>query len=173
MFWQLHQHNLLNRTISIIPVSNPPAKPDSGFTFIEAIIALAVVAISLVALIRLQLINITMTNYADSHTRAVILAQNIIEQALADPHSAIPGITTGTVQVNERYYHWRRTIENNPTLPSDNKQPIPTLKRITVKIVWKQGNTPKAFQTCTIINANSHSSPQPIHIASLSIPLQR
>lgn len=127
-------------------IKRSPAEP-AGFTFIEVVIAMAVVAIALTALIRLQLISINATATADATTRATLIAQEKIDQALAEPFEKV-SVTRGTIQQAGRNFKWQTHLTD--AYPANiNKNDITPMRQIKVKVNWKQGSHRKEISLCT------------------------
>jgi len=119
----------------------------AGFTFIEVIAAMAVVAIGLTALIRLQLVSINATTAAEAATRATLIAQEKMDQALAEPFDKV-AVTGGTIRQARCNFKWQRQVTE--TRPANiNNLDIATMRKINVKVSWMQGRHNKEISLCT------------------------
>ena len=111
--------------------------------------SLAVAALALAALIRLQLVTINMTDQAEMNSRAVLLAEAKIDEALAQDISQ-PGSDSGTVQKGDRRFRWTRRVS---TVAPD--QAISTssdgLRQLSVDITWKQGRHDRHVGLTTLV----------------------
>jgi len=87
-----------------------------AFTLLEVLVALAVVAIAVIALLRLHLISICLTERTAVQTRALLLAQQKLEQSCAEP-TLKPGVTHGLIDEDDRSFRWRQTV--TPFRPPD------------------------------------------------------
>ncbi len=119
----------------------------AGLTFIEVIAAMAVVAIGLTALIRLQLVSISATTAAESATRAILIAQEKMDEALTESFEKVY-MTSGISRQAGRDYKWQTQITK--TQPAHiNKLDLAEMRKIDVKVSWMQGNHNKEISLCT------------------------
>jgi len=121
----------------------------NGFTLIEVVIALAIVAIAVAALLRLQLISINMTSSTATTTQALFLAQQKMDETLANL-SYPSGTDQGTIQQGRDELNWKREI-TDLQLQNLNKNDFAPLRRVLVDVSWKQGNHNKHISLTTYV----------------------
>ena len=121
--------------------------PANGFTFVEALIALAVVSIALLALLRLQLLTIRIADRARVNSQAIFLAEGKIAETLALGYPK-PGNNSGAIADNGVSLDWQVEVTDlSPTLQSyGDGARLPQLsaaagaglRKILVDVTWKQ-----------------------------------
>ncbi len=122
---------------------------NSGFTFIEVVMALAIVSIALVALLRLHLVSIRMADTSNVRSQALMLAREKIEEQLATgfPQTST---NTGTEHINSLKLKWRTEV-TEAELPTINGIRINDLRRISVNVRWDQGPGQKEVKLSTLV----------------------
>jgi len=130
-----------------------------AFTLIEALLALAVVALAIVALLRLHLISLKTLDYTQTANHASLLAQQKMEECLAQPFPPL-GTRKGRQTSTGHELHWTTTV--TPADLSINQQcPTPDhhppLRRVHVRVAWKQGHAEKHLDLDTCV---ANTSPQ-------------
>ena len=93
-------------------VSRPD--PESGFTLIEMLVALAIFSLAALALLRLE--GATVSNTARLHEQALaqIVARNIAVETVTDPVPPSFGQSGGTAANGGRNWAWTRTVARSP-----------------------------------------------------------
>lgn len=130
--------------------SRAKVKTDAGFTFVEVVIALAIVSISLVSLIRLHIINI---NTVDS-ARMISSATQIAQDRIAEMSAIAPAERKAEKGIEERanaVFDWQVTVEE-ADIPQWQKEDTAGLKKITVKVSWRQGAGKKQIRMSTYLS---------------------
>ena len=122
---------------------------NDGFTLIEVLVALAVVAIAVSALLRLQLISIKMTDNTVASTHALFLAQQKIDETIAQS-SFGAGTTTGSITLNNRELNWRRTV-TDLCLPELDRKDFALLRRVEIDVNWTRGSEDKRLNLTTYV----------------------
>ena len=117
----------------------------AAFSLIESLIALAVVTLAVTALTRLHLQTLNLIDQTQSLYHAANLAQNKLEQTLAQP---TPTSSSGTDTNTPRTLQWNTTVStaNFPFLQSKNTLP---LQRIEVTTSWPSRNQTKQITLTT------------------------
>jgi type II secretion system protein I len=112
-------------------LARPDNDPESGFSLVEVMCALAIAAMALVALLRGVESSLSAANYLDAHLGARVIAQAILEdERIAADTSA------GTRAGQSGLYNWRLVIEP-AVLPATSKLPGDyRLYQLTVEVQW-------------------------------------
>jgi len=86
------------------------AGPESGFTLLEMLVALAVFSLAALALVRLQ--GVTLRTAADLDSKALgqIVARNLMVDMQTDPEAPSLGSEQGEVDNGGRRWHWSREV---------------------------------------------------------------
>lgn len=111
-------------------------KNNIGFTFVEALIALAVVSIALLALLRLHLLTIRVADRARVTSQAIFLAEAKIAETLALGYPK-PGTNSGTIADNGLALDWNVEV-TDLRLPQLSAAANAGLRKILVDVSWKQ-----------------------------------
>ena len=122
---------------------------NDGFTLIEVLVALAVVAIAVSALLRLQLISIKMTDNTVVSTHALFLAQQKMDETIAQS-SLGAGTATGSITLNNRELNWRRTV-TDLCLPELDRKDFALLRRVEIDVNWTRGSADKRLNLTTYV----------------------
>lgn len=132
--------------------------PANGFTFVEALIALAVVSIALLALLRLQLLTIRIADRARVTSQAVFLAEGKIAETLALGYPK-PGNNSGTVADNGVALDWQVEV-TDLRLPQLSAAAGAGLRKILVDVSWKQRLGRNHLQMTTYVAQKDYTEPQ-------------
>jgi len=111
-------------------------KRKTGFTFVEALIALAVVSVALLALLRLHLLTIRIADRARVTSQAVFLAEAKIAETLALGYPK-EGTDSGTTADNGVTLDWNVEV-TDLRLPQLSAAANTGLRKILVDVSWKQ-----------------------------------
>ncbi len=111
-------------------------KNNIGFTFVEALIALAVVSIALLALLRLHLLTIRIADRARVTSQAIFLAEGKIAETLALGYPK-PGTNSGTIADNGAALDWNVEV-TDLRLHQLSAAANAGLRKILVDVSWKQ-----------------------------------
>lgn len=87
---------------------------DSGFSLMEALVAIAVFATAATGLISLNTSSIRISGQLDERTLARLVAENIAAETITDPQSLIIGSSTGEEVQRNRAFVWERHITPAP-----------------------------------------------------------
>jgi len=120
-----------------------------AFTFIEAMIALAIVAISLLALIKLHITSIATAQKAEVISQAVLLAEGKIAETIAPGYPAL-ATDSGAVERNGITMNWRTEVTSMPFSTPGNTG-IDGLRKVSVDIAWSNGIGRKNLQMSTCV----------------------
>jgi len=135
-------------------------KSGAGFTFLEALIAIAVLTIGIVAVVQMFPISIQMRKLAEMQTVASQLAQEKMEEFISKSYPDISSEATTTLSSPfEAYSRAVRVTCLNPNLqqvacdydPDNDPNPV---KKIEVIVYWESplGVTKKDFKIATLIS---------------------
>ena len=126
------------------------ARRNSGFTLVEALVALGVFAVGMAALMPLAVTNVRANANASVRTHALALAQEEIERFRATTFSDLPAVgATGTPTVLDTVYTRQWSVVGVPTpLTGDGDD----LRRIRVVVGW---NLPNSTGDVTLITAKT------------------
>lgn len=116
--------------ISRAGIWNRPQR--TAFTLIEVLAALSLAAIGMLGLIQLQLTSMAAADKADRTTQATLLAQSLIDEAVAQGITE-PWQETGTDTTSTPPMHWRVTVTREKNLDSPTTAPI---FRIQAQVGW-------------------------------------
>ena len=125
------QETMLTSRVGILKRKN-----NKGFSFVEALIALAVVSIALLALLRLHLLTIRIADRAWLNSQAIFLAEQKIAETLALGYPK-PGTSSGTITDNRVSLDWNVEV-TDLRLPELGTAANAGLRRILVDVSWKQ-----------------------------------
>jgi len=123
--------------------------PAGAFTFIEVIIALVIVSVSLLGLLELHMKSIRTIERADAACQAVLLANEKIEEILADGYPQNGG-DGGTVERNAMTFYWRSDV-GDVQLPQLNWTNLGGLRKIVVDVGWKQAAGRKTVKVSSYV----------------------
>jgi general secretion pathway protein I len=84
--------------------------PDSGFTLIEMIVALAIFSLAALALVKLQGATVRNTATVDTKAMAQIVANNIAVEAMTDVGPPTIGKSEGQEANGGQNWRWMRTV---------------------------------------------------------------
>ena len=120
-----------------------------GFTLIEVLVALAITAISLVALLRLLVININTMDSASYLSRASIIGNEKLAEVVGDGNPET-GTQSGRIQYedNNAIFNWFVNVTDEQPEGID-KLNLHGLKKVNVRVVWKQGRNEKEISMST------------------------
>jgi len=126
-----------------------------GFTLIEAMAALAVAGIALLALLQLQLISIRTADKAQVMTRAVLLAQTKMAEALSSGYPQI-GVQSDTVETEGDQLTWRVEV-TDARLPLSYRPPDgrDRARKLSVDVTWQKGPGEKHIGLTTYVAENT------------------
>jgi type II secretion system protein I len=126
-----------------------------GFTLIETVAALAIASLALLSLLQLQLTGIRTADQAQGMTRAVLLAQEKMAEAISAGYPPA-GVRMGIVEADGDQFTWRTEVTEaraplrvlaSETRPSPRSGPGPDrLRRLSVDVSWQRG--PGAKRIC-------------------------
>lgn len=88
--------------------------PETGFTLLEMLVALAVFSIAALALLNLNSVTITNTAQVEERTLGQIVARNVAVEALTDPAPPPQGTETGEEVNGGRGWRWTRIVGESP-----------------------------------------------------------
>jgi general secretion pathway protein I len=114
---------------------------EKGFTLLEVMVALAILSIALVVLFSQQATSLSRGNEARIITKATLLAQEQMSGLLAEDRWRI-GIEEGEVKESIPPFKWRQQVEEGD---------IEGMKRITVVILWKEGEKEREVRFVTYV----------------------
>jgi len=126
-----------------------PVNPARGFTFVEVLAALAVASIALLGLLRLHLISIRMAESAETTARAVLIAQQKIDETLASGFPE-PAVSTGRLRDRRVCFRWRTEV-SEPRLNGTIEPGFAGLRKVSVDVAWKQGLRRRHLQLSTLV----------------------
>ncbi len=131
------------------PERKPLPGRRTGLTLVEVLIALAVLAIALVVLLELQIRSIRLTNHADRLSRAVLLAERKVHEALLEAEPRL-GTDDGTYSPpgTEASFRWERSISeaaSDPAVPAE----AGTLLTVDVRVSWGDGPAAREVRMST------------------------
>jgi len=131
------------------------AQRSSGFTLIEAMAALAVAAIALLALLQLQLVSIRTADKAQVMTRAVLLAQAKMAEALSSGYPQV-GVQSDTVETEGDQLTWRVEV-TDAHLPLSYRPPDgrDRARKLSVDVTWQKGPGEKHISLTTYVAENT------------------
>ena len=109
---------------------------DSGFTLIEAVVAIAFIGLAMVALLRLQTISILSAEHARHLSRASELAGARMAILLASGRLDT-GTATGIERVGTTLYRWEAAVDD-AQLP-ELGEAAKGVRRVTVRVTWDEG----------------------------------
>jgi len=134
-----------------------------GFTLIEAVAALAVASIALLALLHLQLVSIHTADKAQVMTRAVLLAQEKMAEALSAGYPPM-GTKAGTAETCGDQFTWRVEVTDAPLsklvvagAARQSHGPLVRgdhLRQLTVDVSWQRGPGEKRICLTTYVAEN-------------------
>jgi prepilin-type N-terminal cleavage/methylation domain-containing protein len=117
---------------------------DSGFNFIEVVIAMAVLSLVLLGMARMITITASVNRNSSKQTTAITLAQDKMEETIAKGYS---GVASASRTLTEDY----DTIQNLPTFKRITDihvdKPLPDMKLITIDVYWNNDNRRVRFQS--------------------------
>jgi general secretion pathway protein I len=119
-----------------------------GFTLLEVLTAMMILTISIVVIFQLFSGGLRSAKLSDEYTRAIFHARAKMEATLlAD--ALMEGETEGNVEEN---YRWRLSI--TPVESEEDlgilKNSLETLFRLTVDIIWNDGERERTFTISTL-----------------------
>ena len=123
--------------------------PAAGFSLVEVLIALSVMGIALVALLELQVISIAATGRAEQLSRAVLLANAKMADALAD---GVPEIGSqhgwAASEDGTAAFRWQVDVED---AQADKLQEvgISGLRSVRVRVTWTEGRRQQHVEIVT------------------------
>ena len=122
----------------------------TGFTLVEALVALCVFAVGMAALMPLAVTNVRANANASVRTHSLALAQQEIERFRATTFSDLPAVgATGTPTVLDAVYTRQWSVVGVPTpLTGDGDD----LRRVRVVVRW---NLPDSTGDVTLITAKT------------------
>ncbi|WP_275402077.1 type II secretion system minor pseudopilin GspI [Sphingomonas aracearum] len=86
------------------------SRPETGFTLIEMMVALAVFSLAALALLRLEGATIRGAGIVDETFLAQTVARNVAIEALTDARPPTIGVTRGVEQNGGRAWTWSREV---------------------------------------------------------------
>ena len=119
----------------------------SGFTLIEAMVALVIVSISLLALLKLQVVNIGLVETSEILSQAVLLAEEKMSETVASGYPDV-GVATGIVENNAAVLQWRTQVSDVSSAELGSVY-IDGLRKISVEVTWKAGLGSKHLRILT------------------------
>ncbi|MBN2589177.1 MAG: prepilin-type N-terminal cleavage/methylation domain-containing protein [Sedimentisphaerales bacterium] len=122
-----------------------------GFTLIEVLVALAITAISLVALLRLLVVNINTMDSASYLSRASLIGNEKIAEVVGNGNPKT-GTENGRIQYedNNAVFNWQINVTDEQPEEID-KLNLHGLKKVNVRVVWKQGRSERQVSMSTYI----------------------
>lgn len=129
-------------------------KSKSGFSLVEAIIAVAVLGIAVIALMQVFPIGVKTSSLSRKTTVAVNLAQSFLEETSSIPFADIASVTKERVDPDEdsSLYNFYRQIDvTNVDTNLDDTGVDTGLKKIVVTISWTEEGNQKQVQIPTLI----------------------
>lgn len=106
-----------------------------GFTLIETLTALMIFSVAVVAMIQAVTIQIRAEQLSEDTTRAVMLAQNVIEEFKHD-RTYERSEDTGSFQGSNAAFAWKYELEETD---------VPGLWKLTVTIEWGPGTEKQSY----------------------------
>ncbi len=91
-----------------------PRRPESGFTLIEMLVALAIFSLAALALLRLEGATVANTARLQDQAIAQIVARNLAVETMTDPVPPSFGRSSGQVQNGGRMWIWTRDTARSP-----------------------------------------------------------
>lgn len=130
-------------------------KSSRGFTLIEAMAALTVAGIALLALLQLQLVSMRTADKAQVMTRAVLLAQAKMAEALSSGYPQV-GVQSDTVAADGDQLTWRVEVTDTP-LPLSYRPPDgrDRARKVSVEVTWQNGPGEKHIGLTTYVAENT------------------
>jgi len=114
-----------------------PFLPESGFTLLEIMVALAVLSISLVVLLGLRNRDIALSERARRITEATLLGRQKMTEVSISGFPAF-GETRGTFEDEHvSQYTWRQEVRQTP---------FEEVREVLVQIVWKNKNAEESVR---------------------------
>jgi general secretion pathway protein I len=86
------------------------ARPDAGFSLIEALVALAVFATAAIALVVMQTQTVRSAQAQQARSLATLVAQNLLVETAAAYAPAPLGVRTGETELAGRRWIWRADV---------------------------------------------------------------
>jgi len=131
---------------------SPRWRHSQGVTLLEVMVALGIVAIVLVAVYRLQMQSIAMEGIAQFHTRAPLLAQQlVVEIELQAPD--FPAADSGDFGEDYPGYTWSLETTDVETFTDASGQAL--LKQIDLKIELNRDEDFFTLRTYRLVNIDS------------------
>jgi type II secretion system protein I len=136
-------------------IINYQSSISKGFTLIEAMAALAVAAIALLALLQLQLISMRTADKAQVMTRAVLLAQAKMAEALSAGYPQV-GVRSDTVEAEGDQLTWRVEV-TDAHLPLSYRPAggRDRARKLSVEVIWQNGPGEKHVGLTTYVAENT------------------
>ena len=136
-------------------IIHQPSSIPRGFTLLEAVAALAVASIALLALLQLQLVSIRTADKAEVMTRAVLLAQAKMAEALSSGYPQI-GVRSDTIEAQGDQLTWRVEV-TDAHLPLSYRPPDgrDRARKLSVDVTWQKGPGEKHIGLTTYVAENT------------------
>ena len=122
-----------------------------GFTLVEVLVALAILAIALVTLIRLLLVSVSMTDHARDVSRATLLAQARMDEALSS-RNLEPDSPSGRVEgeAGEPTLQWETTVTDK-SIAALESVGVQNLREVKVRVSWGKGDGERSIEMATLV----------------------
>jgi len=121
----------------------------SGFTLIEALVALALVGTAVAGLLRLQVISVQTSTHASRLWTASLLAQEKMAEVMAADRID-EGSRQGATE-DEPVYAWRVSVEP-ARAPGLADAEATSLKSVVVTVSWPDGRSERSLALVTYVS---------------------
>lgn len=119
-----------------------------AFSLIEVMIALLVVAIAMVGLLRLQVVSIRVTDRAAQLSRATLLADAKMAEALAQDKTETGSAEGRVDEEGRKPLRWRVTVSAASPKGLEDAG-VKDLRQVSVVVTWEDGAAEKRVQLVT------------------------
>ncbi len=123
---------------------------ENRFTLMEVLIALAVAAIAAMGIFRLQVIGLEAAMYSDLASRAAVIAESRMEEALAyaQAYNEAPEPDGGTIAVEEMQtqFHWELEVMEAEVDIDQLDGELPNLWRMVCRVRWGGDGAEKSIE---------------------------
>lgn len=104
--------------------------PESGFTLVEMLVALAIFSLAALALLRLEGATVRTTGMLEERALAQVVARNLAVETLTDPEPPAFGPSRGEAINAGRVWRWSRVV---------GRSPEPRIQQIRIEVRSERG----------------------------------